>query len=119
MTAGTESQATQTCQAVNESESSQEKSLRVVEKHHRDKKWSGKSIRSSKRSSDLSSSDSSSEEERKPKNKAVEAVATCKYCKKYGKVQHPERFLTDQFMWNKKAVCLDMRACANRWDSNM
>jgi hypothetical protein len=51
----------------------------------------------------LSSSDSSSKEERKPKKKAVEA--TCKYCKKYGKSQHPEKFLTDQCMWNNKNVC--------------
>ena len=72
-------------------------------KHHRDKKQSRKSSRSSKRSSNLSSSDSSSEEERKPKKKAVEA--TCKHCKNYGKSQHPEKFSTDQCMWNKKAVC--------------
>jgi hypothetical protein len=85
----------------NGSDSSQEKSLSV--KHHRDKKRSGKSSRSSKRSSDLSSSNSSSKEERKPKKKAVEA--TCKHCKKYGKKQHPEKFSTDQCMWNKKAVC--------------
>ena len=64
------------------SDSSQEKSLRVVEKHHRDKKLSGKSSRSSKRSSDLSSSNSSSEEESRLKKKAVEVVATCKYCTK-------------------------------------
>ena len=73
-------------------------------KHHRGKKRSGKVSKSSKRSSNLSSSDSSSKEERKPKKKAA-AVATCKHCKKYGKVQHPERFSTDQCMWNKKAVC--------------
>ena len=60
------------------SDSSQEKSLRVVDKHQRDKKRSGKSSRSSKRSSDLSSSNSSSEEERKPEKKGVEVVATCK-----------------------------------------
>ena len=84
------------------SDSSQEKSLSV--KHHRDKKRSGKSSKSSKKSIDLSSSDSSSEEERKPKKKAA-AVATCKYCKKYGKSQHPERFSTNECMWNKKAVC--------------
>ena len=84
------------------SDSSQEKSLSV--KHHCDKKRSGKSSRSSKRSSNLSSSDSSSEEELKPKKKAVAVVATCKHCKKYGKTQHPERFLTNQCMWNKKAL---------------
>jgi hypothetical protein len=84
------------------SDSSQEKSLSV--KHHRDKKRSGKSSKSSKKSIDLSSSDSSSEEERKPKKKAA-AVATCKYCKQYGKSQHPERFSTNECMWNKKAVC--------------
>ena len=42
---------------------------------------------------------------RKPKQKAVVVVAMCKYCKKYGTTQHPERFLTNQCMWNKKAVC--------------
>ena len=45
--------------------------MRVADRHHRDKKRSGKSSRSSKRSSDLSSSDSLSKEERKPKTKAV------------------------------------------------
>ena len=85
------------------SDSSQENSLSV--KHHRDKKWSGKSSKSSKRSSNLSSSDSLRKEERKPKKKAVAVVATCKYCKKYKKTQHPEQFLTNQCMWNKKAVC--------------
>ena len=69
------------------------------------KKRSGKSSRSSKRSSDLSSSDSLSKEEQNPKMKAVEVVATCKYCKKCGKTQHPESFSTDQCMWNKNAVC--------------
>ena len=44
------------------SDSSQEKSLRVVDKHHRDKKRSGKSSRIIKRSSDLSSSNLSSKE---------------------------------------------------------
>ena len=84
--------------------------MRVVEKHHRDKKRSGKSSRSRKRSSDLSSSDSSSKEERKPKKKAAAVVATCKHCKKYGKAQHPERFLMDQCMWNKKATCFQYAA---------
>ena len=51
----------------------------------------------------MSSSNSSSKEEHKPKQKAVEA--TCKHCKKYGKTQHLEKLLTDQCMWNKKAVC--------------
>ena len=80
------------------SDSSQDKSLRVVEKHHRDKQMSGNISRSSKRSSDLSSSDSLSEEESKPKKKAVEVVVTCKHCKKYRKTQHPSRFTTDQCM---------------------
>jgi hypothetical protein len=83
-------------------DSSQEKSLSV--KHHRDKNRSRKSSKNSKQSSILSSSDSSSEEERKPKKKAV-AVAMCKHCKQYGKVQHPERFTTKECMWNKKAKC--------------
>ena len=87
------------------SDSSQEKSLRVADKTHCDEKRSGKSIMSSKRSSDLSSSDSSSNEERTLKKKAVEVVVTCKHCKKYGKTQHPPRFMMDQCMWNKKAVC--------------
>jgi hypothetical protein len=85
-------------------DSSQEECLRVADRHHRDKKRSGKSSKSSKKSIDLSSSDSSSEEERKPKKKAAE-VATCKYCKQYGKPQHPKRFSTKECMWNKKAVC--------------
>ena len=76
----------------------QEECLRVADQHHRGKKRRGKSSMSSKRSSDLSSSNSSSKEERKPKKKAVEVVATCKYCKKYGKMQHPEQFSTDQCM---------------------
>ena len=37
-------------------DSSQEECLRVADRHHRDKKRSGKSSKSSKRSSDLSSS---------------------------------------------------------------
>ena len=102
------------------SDSSQEKSLRVVEKHHRDKKRSGKSSRSSmsskriKRSNDLSGNDSSIKKERKPKKKAVEAVAKCKYCKKYGKTQHQERFSTDQCMWNKKAVTDGTQICESK-----
>ena len=82
-----------------------EKSLRVADKHNHDKKRSGKSSRSSKRSSDLGSSKSSSKKERKPKKKAVEVVATCKYCKKYRKLQHLKRFSISQCMWNKKEVC--------------
>jgi hypothetical protein len=78
--------------------------MRVADRHHRDKKRSGKSSKSSKKSIDLSSSDSSSEEERKPKKKAAKA-ATCKYCKQYGKPQHPDRFSTNECMWNKKAIC--------------
>ena len=85
-------------------DSSQEECMRVADRHHRDKKRSGKSSKSSKKSIDLSSSDSSSEEERKPKKKAVKA-ATCKYCKQYGKSQHPDRFSTNECMWNKKAIC--------------
>jgi len=110
MTAGArQSQATQTRQVKNYKndriDSLQEECLRVANRHHRDKERSGKSIRSSKKSSDLSSSDSLSKEERKPKKKAVEVVVTCKHCKKYGKTQHPVRFSVDQCMWNKKAVC--------------
>jgi hypothetical protein len=86
-------------------DSSQEECLRVADRHHRDKKRSGKSSKGSKRSSDLSSSDSSSEEERKPKKKVATVVATCKHCKKHGKAQHPERFSADKCMWNKKAIC--------------
>jgi len=86
----------------NGSDSSEEKSLSV--KNHRNKKRSGKSSRSSKRSN-LRSSNSSSKEELKPKKKAAEVVTTCKYCKKYGKSQHPKRFSINQCTWNKKAVC--------------
>ena len=101
------------------SDSSQEKSLRVVEKHHRDKQRSGKSSRSSKRSSDLSISDSSSKEERKPKKKAVETVSKCKYCKRYRKTQHPKKISTDQCMWNKKAVCFQYASVCKHMNSNM
>ncbi len=79
--------------------------MRVADKNHCYKKQSGKSSRSSKRSSDLRISDSSSNEEHKLKKKAVDVVVTCNHCKKYGKTQHPSRFTTDQCMWNKKAVC--------------
>jgi hypothetical protein len=83
---------------------SQEECLRAANRHHRDKKRSGKTSKSIRRSSDLSSSDSLSKEERKPKKKAV-AVATCKHCKQYRKEQHLEQFLTKECMWNKKAIC--------------
>ena len=86
-------------------DSSQEECLRVANRHHRDKTRSGKSSRSSKKSSNLSSSDSFSKEECKPKMKAVEVLVTCKHCKKYRKTQHPARFLVDHCMWNKKAMC--------------
>ena len=79
--------------------------MRVAGRHHRDKKRGGKSSRSSKKSSNLSSSNSLSEEERKPKKKAVEVLVTCKHYKKYRKTQHPARFVVDQCMWNKNAVC--------------
>ncbi len=93
-------------------DNSQEECLRAAnqaDRHRRDKKQSGKSSKSSKRSSNLSSSDLSSKEERKPKKKAV-AVATCKHCKQYGKSQHPERFSTKEYMWNKKAICFRYNA---------
>ena len=101
----------------NGSDSSEEKSLSV--KNHCNKERSGKCSRSSKISSNVSSRDSSSEEERKPKKKAAAVVATCKHCKKYGKTQHLERFLTDQCMWNKKAVCYRYNAVCKQMDSNM
>jgi len=91
--------------STNEDDSSQEECLKVAEKHHRNKKQISKNSKSSKKSINLSISNSSSEKERKPKKKAVEVVVTCKHCKKYGKTQHPERFLVDQCMWNKNAVC--------------
>ena len=97
-------------------DSSQEECLRAADqadRYRRDKKRSGKSSRSSKKSIDLSSSDSSSEEERKPKKKAVKA-ATCKYCKQYGKLQHPDRFSANECMWNKKAICFRYASVCKR-----
>ncbi len=37
-------------------------------------------------------------------------MAKCKHCKQYGKAQHPERFLTKECMWNKKAICFQYNA---------
>ena len=86
-------------------DSSQEDCMRVVDRIHRDNKRSIKTTRSIATRSEASSSDTSSDDERKSKKKPAEVPVTCKYCKKYGKPQHPDRFTKEQCMWNKKAVC--------------